>query len=459
MMRNIGKLLLAGVLAMSLCFAVIGCTGGGTTGKSQYDVYYMSDAAYTITGEKTVKAGEDYMFTVTPTAGWDASAMKVTANGKTLTAKDGKYTVAKVEDTLAIYVTGIVAPAAPETEYVNITFEGEHVDFTGDSQVEKGEDYTFTAVAYDGYTLGEVKNGEEVLTADENGVYTIEEAAEDLTITATATKNQAVKVSKGKGASVTVDDNNVTHLSVAYNAEDREYNGDKTELFYTEVGFTLSSEAWAAAPKNANLAILTLRLNSWGEDVSADIGSSWTGITLVMVENGMANLGENLKLGNMPYPDFNSTKFAEGSVITLELSKTSQFFVRLSNGFDASVINIEYKSVSKIHVDGACDGGATYEGVIDIAMDEDKEVLVRTATWGNVVIDVTKILGDECKGKTIKVDVIRLDDAMGDNRFNGVLLKAARTGSFEATVSDEGTIKLELAYAYGLTQLHFSIVA
>ncbi len=449
MMRNIGKLLLAGVLAISLCFAVIGCTGGGTTGKSQYDVYYMTDVAYTITGEKTVKAGEDYTFTVTPTAGWDASAMKVTANGKVLTAKDGKYTVAKVEDTLAIYVTGIVAPAAPETEYVNITFEGEHVDFTGDSQVEKGEDYTFTAVAYDGYTLGEIKNGTAVLTADENGVYTIEEAAEDLIITATATKNQAVKVSKGKGASVTVDDNNVTHLNVAYNAEDGEYNSDKTELFYTEVGFTLSNEAWASAPKNANLAILTLRLNSWGEDVSGDIGSSWTGVSLVMVENGMANLG----FGNMPYPDFNNSKFAEGSVMTLELSKTSQFFVRLSNGFDASVINIEYKSVSKIHVDD------TYESVIDLAMDEDKEVLVRTATWGNVVIDVTKILGDECKGKTIKVDVIRLDDAIGENRFNGTYLKAARTGSFEATVSAEGTIKLELAYAYGLTQLHFSIVA
>ena len=99
MMRNIGKLLLAGVLAMSLCFAVIGCTGGETTGKSQYDVYYITEAAYTITGEKTVKAGEDYTFTVTPAAGYDASAMKVTANGKTLTAKDGKYTVAKVEDT------------------------------------------------------------------------------------------------------------------------------------------------------------------------------------------------------------------------------------------------------------------------------------------------------------------------------------------------------------------------
>ena len=226
-------------------------------------------------------------------------------------------------------------------------------------------------------------------------------------------------------------------------------------MYYTEVGFGLSDEAWAAAPKNANLAILTLRLNSWGEDVSGDIGSDLSGVSLVMIKNGMADLG----FGNMEYPDFNSSKFAESSVITLELSKTSQFFVRLSNGFDASVVNIEYKNVSKIHVDGACDGGATYESVIDIAMDEDKEVLVRTATWGNVVIDVTKILGDECKGKTIKVDVIRLDDAIGDNRFNGTYLKAARTGSFEATVSDEGTIKLELAYAYGLTQLHFSIVA
>ena len=57
MMRNIGKLLLAGVLAASLCLAVIGCAGGDTTGKSQYDVYYMTDAAYTITGEKTVGTG------------------------------------------------------------------------------------------------------------------------------------------------------------------------------------------------------------------------------------------------------------------------------------------------------------------------------------------------------------------------------------------------------------------
>ena len=221
MMRNIGKFLLASTLAVALCFAVIGCADSGTTGKSQYDVYYTTDAAYTITGEKTVKAGEDYTFTVTPTEGYDASALKVTANGKALTAKDGKYTVSAVSDTIAIYVSGIVAPTAPATEYVNVTFDGDHVDFTGNSQAVEGEDYTFTAVAYDGYTLVSVKNGEEVLMAEEDGSYLIEDVEDDIAITATAevVVNYELKTVAGDtpgvgGTVCTGTDDNRTHIKV-----------------------------------------------------------------------------------------------------------------------------------------------------------------------------------------------------------------------------------------------------
>ena len=74
---------------------------------ADYTVTIPTGEGYTITGEKTVKNGEDYTFTVTVTEGYDAANMVVKVNDAEVTAVDGKYTVEKVSSDLTIIVSGV----------------------------------------------------------------------------------------------------------------------------------------------------------------------------------------------------------------------------------------------------------------------------------------------------------------------------------------------------------------
>ena len=74
---------------------------------SDHTVTIPENAGYTVTGEKTVKNGEDYTFTVTVTEGYDAANMVVKVNDTEVTAVDGIYTVEKVSSDLTITVEGV----------------------------------------------------------------------------------------------------------------------------------------------------------------------------------------------------------------------------------------------------------------------------------------------------------------------------------------------------------------
>ena len=74
---------------------------------SDHTVTIPENAGYTVTGEKTVKNGEDYTFTVTVTEGYDGTNMVVKVNDAEVTAVDGKYTVEKVSSDLTITVSGV----------------------------------------------------------------------------------------------------------------------------------------------------------------------------------------------------------------------------------------------------------------------------------------------------------------------------------------------------------------
>lgn len=76
-----------------------------------YTVTIPEDDGYTVTGEKTVKDGENYTFTVTVAEGYDGSNMVVKVNGTEVTAVDGKYTVENVSSDLTITVEGVVKAA------------------------------------------------------------------------------------------------------------------------------------------------------------------------------------------------------------------------------------------------------------------------------------------------------------------------------------------------------------
>ncbi len=100
---------------------------------ADYTVTIPTGEGYTVTGEKTVKNGEDYTFTVTVTEGYDAANMVVKVNDAEVTAVDGIYTVEKVSANLTITVEGVSEKPAvwtasfdiPEDEKANIAIGGE----------------------------------------------------------------------------------------------------------------------------------------------------------------------------------------------------------------------------------------------------------------------------------------------------------------------------------------------
>ena len=151
---------------------------------ADYTVTIPTGEGYTITGEKTVKNGEDYTFTVTVTEGYDAANMVVKVNDTEVTAVDGKYTVEKVSSDLTITVEGVVKKQA--TGHAVTLTPGEGYTLTGEATAEDGKDYTFTVTVAEGF----VKNGAFAVKADgtalkanEDGSYTVKAVAADLTIT------------------------------------------------------------------------------------------------------------------------------------------------------------------------------------------------------------------------------------------------------------------------------------
>ena len=151
---------------------------------ADYTVTIPTGEGYTITGEKTVKNGEDYTFTVTVTEGYDAANMVVKVNDTEVTAVDGIYTVEKVSSDLTITVEGVVKKQAAG-HAVTLT-PGEGYTLTGEATAEDGKDYTFTVTVAEGF----VKNGAFAVKADgtalkanEDGSYTVKAVAADLTIT------------------------------------------------------------------------------------------------------------------------------------------------------------------------------------------------------------------------------------------------------------------------------------
>ena len=160
---------------------------------ADYTVTIPTGEGYTITGEKTVKNGEDYTFTVTVTEGYDAANMVVKVNDTEVTAVDGVYTVEKVSSDLTITVEGVVKKQAAG-HAVTLT-PGEGYTLTGEATAEDGKDYTFKLELDYRYEAGEdfavQVNGETV--TGEKGVYTVKNVSTDLVITVKGVKEKVLK--------------------------------------------------------------------------------------------------------------------------------------------------------------------------------------------------------------------------------------------------------------------------
>ena len=161
---------------------------------ADYTVTIPTGEGYTITGEKTVKNGEDYTFTVTVTEGYDAANMVVKVNDTEVTAVDGIYTVEKVSSDLTITVEGVVKKQAAG-HAVTLT-PGEGYTLTGEATAEDGKDYTFTVTVTEGYDAANMVvkvNDTEVTAVD--GKYTVEKVSSDLTITVSGVKKIIIGLS------------------------------------------------------------------------------------------------------------------------------------------------------------------------------------------------------------------------------------------------------------------------
>ncbi len=137
---------------------------------------------YTLTGADTVNAGEDYTFTLALDGIYSDSKPIVKVNGVPVFAKNGVYTVEKVEENLEITVDGI---QKNRYSVVITAGEGYTVEEGNKLSVAHGESVSFTVIPQSGIASLTVTCKGVVLTGD-NNVYTVENVTADTVISVEA---------------------------------------------------------------------------------------------------------------------------------------------------------------------------------------------------------------------------------------------------------------------------------
>ena len=177
-----------------------------------YGVALPTSTNYEVKGANTFTHGTDYSFTIAFAAGQDTSAVKVYAqigNGeKVELAKSGDgYTVTNVTDALTITVEGlkIAKYTVTLTPTEGITYLSEN-NGTPATEAEHGSTYrfkaTFDSAKYNGTLV--VKNGDTVLVADGNGVYSVENISGNIVITVSGLTINTYTVTLTEGEGYTI---------------------------------------------------------------------------------------------------------------------------------------------------------------------------------------------------------------------------------------------------------------
>ena len=188
-----------------------------------YGVALPTSTNYEVKGANTVTHGTDYSFTIAFAAGQDTSAVKVYAqigNGeKVELAKSGDgYTVTNVTDALTITVEGlkIAKYTVTLTPTEGITYLSEN-NGTPAIEAEHGSTYrfkaTFDSAKYNGTLV--VKNGDAVLVADGNGVYSVENVSGSIVITVSGLtiNNYTVTLTEGEGYTIAAADGSTSPVN------------------------------------------------------------------------------------------------------------------------------------------------------------------------------------------------------------------------------------------------------
>lgn len=188
-----------------------------------YGVALPTSTNYEVKGANTVTHGTDYSFTIAFAAGQDTSAVKVYAqigNGeKVELAKSGDgYTVTNVTDALTITVEGlkIAKYTVTLTPTEGITYLSEN-NGTPATEAEHGSTYrfkaTFDSAKYNGTLV--VKNGDAVLVADSNGVYSVENVSGSIVIIVSGLtiNTYTVTLTEGEGYTIAAADGSTSPVN------------------------------------------------------------------------------------------------------------------------------------------------------------------------------------------------------------------------------------------------------
>lgn len=145
----------------------------------KYNVTFSTGDGYTLDGAAQAEYGGNYTFTLTLNEAYSNSAPIVKCNGNVLTEKDGKYTVENVTGALEITVENVELNI-----YTAKIAEGEGFTVAGERQksVNHGSSVQFTIAAKNASDVIKVFNGSAEVIG-ENGVYTLENVAADVTLT------------------------------------------------------------------------------------------------------------------------------------------------------------------------------------------------------------------------------------------------------------------------------------
>jgi len=162
----------------------------GVVKKEIHTVTLTEGNGYTIFGQETSYAGEDYTFTVTvDDAIYKASEIVVRVNGEKVDLTDGKYTFEALDGDKTVTVENVV-----ERQIFNIEKpEVPGVTVSGGDTVREGKPYTFSVSvdeAYDASEMTVLINGEPVELI--SGSYTIDAVNENIAINVTGVDQKTV---------------------------------------------------------------------------------------------------------------------------------------------------------------------------------------------------------------------------------------------------------------------------
>lgn len=217
--------------------------------KNVYSVTLPESVAYVITGETTVTHGEDYTFVLEIAEKYDKTNLVVKANETELNAgEDGKtYIVTNVTENVTITVEGLNI-----IKYAVTLTEGTGYVLTGEAEAEHGGKYTFELTVSEGYTQSTpvVKVNGEVVTAGEDGKYTVENVTANLVVTVEGVviNTYTVTVAAGEGFTAEKTSETVNHgenasfAVVPVNAEDviKVFNGEE-EVAYEDGAYVVKN--------------------------------------------------------------------------------------------------------------------------------------------------------------------------------------------------------------------------